>query len=72
MVDTLLDAKTAGSQEALAFFYCDRNDPVTCTPEVVLRAIVKQLSYSNPDSVLLNPIVKSIMRRRRLATPLSH
>lgn len=31
---------------------------MTCTPEAVLRAIVKQLSYPKLDSGLLNPIVK--------------
>lgn len=57
VVDTLRNAKTAGSREALAFFYCDRNDPGNSTPEVVLRAIVKQLSCLEQDSDLLKPIV---------------
>lgn len=58
MVDTLLNAQTTGSQKALAFYYCNRNDPGTCTPEAILRAILKQLSSLNPDSGLLNSIVK--------------
>lgn len=57
VVDAVRNAKTAGSREALAFFYCDRNHPGNSTPEVVLRAIVKQLSSLEQDSELLKPIV---------------
>lgn len=57
VVDTLQNSKTAGSREALAFFYCDRNDPGNSTAEVVLRAIVKQLSSLEQDSDLLKCIV---------------
>lgn len=57
VVDTIQTAKTAGSREALAFFYCDRNDPGNSTPEAVLTAIVKQLSCFEEHSYLLKPIV---------------
>lgn len=65
MVDTLRNAKTAGSREALAFFYCDRNDPGNSTPEAVLRAIVKQLSSLEQDSNLLKPIVDKYERAKK-------
>lgn len=65
VVDTLRNAKTSGSREALAFFYCDRNDPENSTPETVLRAIVKQLSSLEQDSDLLKPIVDKYERAKK-------
>lgn len=59
VVDTLIKARNAGSQEALAFFYCDRNEPGRRDPQSVLRAIVKQLSSMEPASKLLKPIVRT-------------
>lgn len=59
MIDTLLAARTKGGQEGLAFYYCDRNDPLNSTPEAVLRAILKQLSSLDTGTGLLNPVVNA-------------
>lgn len=49
--------KNAGSREALAIFYCDRNEPKQRDPGQILRSIVRQLSCPEPGSKLLQPIV---------------
>lgn len=46
-----------GSREALAIFYCDRNEPKQRDPGQILRSIVRQLSCPEPGSELLRPVV---------------
>lgn len=80
VVDTLISAKTASShsptanqttrsQEALAYFYCNKNEPERCDPASILRSIVKQLSSLEPGSDLLRPVVSKYEEEEKANFP---
>ena len=56
-------------QEALAYFYCDRNEPVRQDPEVILSALVKQLSFLQLDDPLQPLVVDEYEKREKSAPP---
>lgn len=68
VIDTILqDQQTSGKDDALAYFYCKRDETGPSHPEVVLRAIVKQLSCLRVGSrlPLQEPVVDAYEARKR-------
>lgn len=66
VVDTILhDQKTSTTDAAVAFFYCRRDETGPSDPEIILRAIVKQLSYLGDDSPLRKPVMGIYEARKR-------
>lgn len=45
VVDTVLNNQGISSDEALAYFYCRRDELAMRDPEAILRAVVEQLGY---------------------------
>ena len=50
--------------EAVGFFYCDRNESERRNPESVMRAIVKQLSCPRPEMPIPAIIVREYEKRK--------
>lgn len=68
MVDVLLHQLQAVNDEGFAYFYCDRNEGDRQDPEVILRAIMKQLSHLKAG-YLHPPVVKHYLASRRAGFP---
>ena len=53
----------------VAYFYCTRNaaEPQRAEPEEILRSILKQLSCSELELPIREPVVQEYMKRRREA-----
>lgn len=68
VVDAILqNQQSSGKDDALAYFYCKRDGTGPSDPEIVLGAIVKQLSYLNTGvgSPLQKPVVEIYEARKR-------
>src|SRR5436190_3992705 len=66
LVSRVIDHISNGlCDQALAYFYCNRNEDIRRDPEQVLRSFVKQLSFSQDESVLHNALVK-IYKKKKL------
>jgi hypothetical protein len=51
----------------IAYFYCARNtaEPERANPDEILRSILKQLSSSEPDLRIREPVVKAYKEKKR-------
>lgn len=66
MIDTVLkNQRTTRSDEALAYFYCKRDETGSTDPDSVLQAIVKQLSYLRPDLPLRQEVIDVYKARQQ-------
>lgn len=63
IVDNMLK-KTSSSNEALAYFYCKHDAAGPSDPDVIMRTIVKQLSYLR-DGPLQDPVLKIYEAREK-------
>ncbi|KAI5792009.1 hypothetical protein EDC01DRAFT_746799, partial [Geopyxis carbonaria] len=72
VIDSLLECR--GKGEALAYFYIDRNEGSRRRSDIILRTLVKQLSFERHNLGLLPPIIKCYGQRDeagRLTDPLT-
>ena len=51
--------------EALAYFYCNRNEELRRDPENVLRSFVKQLSISRDEQAIQDALVEIYKKKKR-------
>ncbi len=69
VVDHLLETRqTTQSDEALAYFYCDRNQAERQDPALILRSFVLQLSTSRSGDVV-QPCLVEVYERKRSKGP---
>jgi Cdc6-like AAA superfamily ATPase len=52
-------------EEALAYFYCDRNEESRQDPENILRSFVKQLSISQDEEAIQDVLVEIYKKKKR-------
>jgi hypothetical protein len=65
VIDHLLEAqRTSQSDEALAYFYCDRNHADRQDPVQILRSFVLQLSTSRSDDAVQTCLVEMYERKK--------
>lgn len=62
-MDNLLE-EILGNNEALAYFYCKRDENGSSDPEVLLRTVVKQLSHARVGSSLQEPVLNFYRSRK--------
>lgn len=60
---------TVGNTAPIAYFYCARNitEPQRADPDEIMRSILKQLSCSNSDVPIKEPLVKTYRERKEEA-----
>src|SRR5437667_4609582 len=51
--------------QAMAYFYCNRNDTTRRSPEIILRSFVKQLSISQGEGTIHNALVEVYNVKKR-------
>jgi hypothetical protein len=51
--------------QALAYFYCDRNEDTRRDPESILRSFVKQLSFSLNEGAVQNALIEIYREKQR-------
>src|SRR5436190_8121001 len=64
-----MENKKVSSAAPLAYFYCIRNaaEPQRAEPEEILRSILKQLSCSELELPVREPVVQEYLKRTREA-----
>ncbi|KAH0565685.1 hypothetical protein GP486_000925 [Trichoglossum hirsutum] len=66
VVDDLLDGfKQHSNDEALAYFYCDRNEFVRQDPELILSSFVRQLSISRNGDAIQRSVVQLYHQKQK-------
>jgi ankyrin repeat domain-containing protein 50 len=53
------------NDEALAYFYCDRNESARQDPELILRSFVRQLSISRNSDAIQHSLVQLYYQKRK-------
>ncbi|KAH0538447.1 hypothetical protein FGG08_004945 [Glutinoglossum americanum] len=53
------------NDEALAYFYCDRNESVRQDPELILRSFARQLSVSRNSDAIQHSLVQLYYQKRK-------
>jgi hypothetical protein len=53
------------NDEALAYFYCDRNESARQDPELILSSFVRQLSVSRSSDAIQHSLVQLYRRKRK-------
>jgi len=53
------------NDEALAYFYCDRNESARQDPELILRSFVRQLSMSRNSDAIQHSLVQLYYQKRK-------
>ena len=53
------------NDEALAYFYCDRNEPARRDPELILSSFVRQLSVSRNSDSIQHSLVQLYYQKRK-------
>jgi len=67
VIDNILeDREVRGSQEAIAYYYCDRNDAQRSDPQELLRSVIKQLaSLNNAKGDPLQLVVENLYTQQK-------
>jgi hypothetical protein len=64
VIDSLVSPRNqAREDEAVAYFYCNRNEPDRQDPTKIMQAFVKQLSLQSPECGLPKPVVAEYDKR---------
>lgn len=68
MIDSFQESfKQVGNDEALAYFYCDRNQPDRRDPSLILSSFVRQLATPRDDDSIHRSIVREYTKARQTA-----
>ena len=66
VVDDLLEAfKQLPNDEAIAYFYCDRNQSDRQEPAMILSSLVRQLSTPRNNDAILRPTIQMYNQKRQ-------
>lgn len=65
VVDDILHDLSGRNDEAVAYFYCDRNQANRKDPVSVLRSFVRQLSTTRPGNAMLPPLLLLYQQKRQ-------